>query len=488
VIEKMSRNHSSCVRPGLPNYVTEDETAVFQLAGALKTMLAGKTLQVREGEGGWEEGGTPPRVLSVQACSPLCSLSPTPHPAHPPFVLLPASSPPPRVWLTHWAYAPGDKTTEFTQQAPLVVGADGSFSVSVPVDTIITLSTVTTAVKGAPPALPPSPVLFPAAHTDDFEGCAPPSEAAYFSDQNGVFECVASGDPAHGTVMRQMIPLRPITWGGDIRPHSLIGHRDAVNMSLVVGGYLEAANGSVLLGVHMQGTDNSAGLIWSADTTGAWWLHRQISDVDKAGAAIATGTLPSPLAAGVWHTYRLDVNGTTVRAWMDGTPVGPAGGINVAGYATSGHGAIGTREYGHYTHYDNFQLYSAYTPVGRLPLVAGSPVSVVNCASEVGASNHAKWDFNAATPGGYTGSMSLRSDPTLCLAANASWWLTLAPCKPGDAMQTWSWTFDGIAPDSERKSSVYLAAAPGGPRCIDIYSAVADICAPLDAYACNGGS
>lgn len=49
-----------------------------------------------------------------------------------------------------------------------------------------------------------------------------PAEAAYFADQNGIFECYPSGDPNHGTVMRQMIPLRPITWGGDIRPHSLV--------------------------------------------------------------------------------------------------------------------------------------------------------------------------------------------------------------------------------------------------------------------------
>ena len=48
VIEKLARNHSSCVRPGLPNYVTEPETATFQLTGQLKTLLAGKQLQVSE--------------------------------------------------------------------------------------------------------------------------------------------------------------------------------------------------------------------------------------------------------------------------------------------------------------------------------------------------------------------------------------------------------------------------------------------------------
>lgn len=34
VVEKMSRDHSTCVRPSLGAYVTVDETATFQLAGA----------------------------------------------------------------------------------------------------------------------------------------------------------------------------------------------------------------------------------------------------------------------------------------------------------------------------------------------------------------------------------------------------------------------------------------------------------------------
>ena len=33
------------------------------------------------------------------------------------------------------------------------------------------------------------------------------------SDQNGAFECTITGDASHGTVMRQMVPLKPIAWG-----------------------------------------------------------------------------------------------------------------------------------------------------------------------------------------------------------------------------------------------------------------------------------
>ncbi len=42
-------------------------------------------------------------------------------------------------------------------------------------------------------------------YSDDFEGYAVSSEAAYFSDQAGSWEIVASGEPGHGMVMRQTV-------------------------------------------------------------------------------------------------------------------------------------------------------------------------------------------------------------------------------------------------------------------------------------------
>ena len=60
-----------------------------------------------------------------------------------------SSSRPPlvQVWYTHWAYYPGDKSVEFAKQTPITVGADGTFSLPIAVDSITTISTVTTANK-----------------------------------------------------------------------------------------------------------------------------------------------------------------------------------------------------------------------------------------------------------------------------------------------------------------------------------------------------
>lgn len=429
VIEKMSRNHSSCVRPGLPDYPTSDETATFTLTGALA------------------------RVSSLH------------------------------LWSTHWAQYNGDVTHEFEKQADVpVVG--GVFTLPITVDSIYTLTTMSGGGKGVPSAPPPTPFVFPTAHVDNFDACRVSSEANYFADQNGIFECFPAADPTHGIVMRQMIPLKPVTWGGDIRPHSLIGHRDGVNYSMVVDAYIEEPGASVLLGVRMQGTDNSGGIIWSIDTSGAWRVHRAIADVDDDGKAVITGT--TTVNAGEWHTYRFDVNGSLANLWMDSVPVFSAFNVTAAGLTTTGHALIGTREYNHFTQYDNFQLYTSFVPPGGASLiVAGAPVGNVNCAADVGPQPGSTWSWSAA-PGTMSGAFSLVANASLCLAAAAAPpnLLTLQPCDASSPYQTWAWTLDGIAPDGERKSQFKNA---GLGACLDILGQVTDIGLQMDAWACNNG-
>ena len=154
VIEKMSRDHSPCCRPGLPAFFAGPETATFTLVGA------------------------PAKAASLN------------------------------LWRTHWSFgAPGDATSEFINMGPVPVTA-GTVTIAIDVDSLYTLTTLSTGVKGGFPASPPQ-ALFPGAHADDFDACAPGAEAPYFSDQNGAFECVASADPGRGIVMRQQTPLKP---------------------------------------------------------------------------------------------------------------------------------------------------------------------------------------------------------------------------------------------------------------------------------------
>ena len=175
---------------------------------------------------------------------------------------------------------------------------------------------------------------------------------------------------------------------------------------------------------------------------------------------------------------------------MNGVPV--AAPLDVSALTTSGHAAIGTRQYGDYTQFDNFQLYSSYVQCGATALAAGAPVSVVHCNAEVGPVAGSRWDFTPiAGPAGVIGAFSLRSNAALCLAATpnatgSSQWLALAPCAKGDPQQTWRVDTDGISPDNERRASISIAASGNGRACIDIVAGLADIGLQMDAWPCNG--
>jgi hypothetical protein len=135
------------------------------------------------------------------------------------------------------------------------------------------------------------------------------------------------------------------------------------------------------------------------------------------------------------------------------------------------------------------QLYSTFRkcPGSSAKPAPGSPVVMSNCISEVGPHPHTSWAWSAA-PGAWNGSFSLSSDPTLCLSsaspdASGTAWLVLDTCNPSDARQAWTWSFEGIAPDNERKSAIYNSVG-----CVDQYNQGSDIGSQLDAYKCNGGT
>ena len=123
---------------------------------------------------------------------------------------------------------PGPGTTlhvwQTTQDAPFVrlsdvtVAADGSLSIHIPADAMVTLSTVATAGHGAPSAPIPFDSPFPLPYADDFSAYTEDRLPRYFADQAGSFA-------VRGGSVQQLAPADPgpNAWSKNREPYTLLG-------------------------------------------------------------------------------------------------------------------------------------------------------------------------------------------------------------------------------------------------------------------------
>jgi len=93
------------------------------------------------------------------------------------------------------------------------------------------------------------------------------------------------------------------------------------NSDLTFDAYIEEDGASVMLGLRMQGTDNSQGLLFAIDTTGAWGLYSSVSDVGGPNSMAKGTVLPGTIAPGQWQNYHANVNQSILSVWIDGNAV-----------------------------------------------------------------------------------------------------------------------------------------------------------------------
>lgn len=149
---------------------------------------------------------------------------------------------------------------------------------------------------------------------------------------------------------------------------------------------------------------------------------------------------------------------------------------------------MGTIMYGQHTLFDNLAFWTSSVTCGGSTPAAGSPISLVECAIEVGHRDTSSWMWTPSTPGGSVGSFALAAAPTLCMAvvnngnepvaATNPWPVVLAPCSSGDASQIFALNYTQLY----QSSISHLASG----RCLDIYGQAANIGAAIDAWPCNG--
>lgn len=173
-----------------------------------------------------------------------------------------------RVWATN-------STSNFMQLAPVTVGSDGSVTVYLPPDSIMTLTTITTGAKGSFPSVPiPPSKPFPLPYTDSFSGYAEDALARYFSDQAGSFA-------VRGGALHQVVAADPgpNAWVGDNDPISLIGDAGWSDITISVSAWF---NGSA------AGQPSAPRPVFLHDTT---------VGVDAVARAAERAHVPARLAA-----------------------------------------------------------------------------------------------------------------------------------------------------------------------------------------------
>ena len=227
------------------------------------------------------------------------------------------------VWSS--SFHSGGPASYLERAAPISPDARGCFNLSVPVNSLWTVTTLASGGRGSHP--PPAACAdFPLPYASSFESCLPPAEADYFSDVSGSWECVADGG-SHGVVMRLQTPARPVSWepAADGSPLGVFGQRDWADISVTLDVRLNGASDSFMLAVRANlrnATDHAAleleyvwpGLWLAWDTAGHW----RLTDQANHGAVLASGSLPVVPSAGSWHTFALSACGDGLSASMDG--------------------------------------------------------------------------------------------------------------------------------------------------------------------------
>ncbi|XP_028995859.1 galactocerebrosidase isoform X2 [Betta splendens] len=298
IIETMTHDHSICIRPPLPPFNVTSQNATFQLNGSFAS------------------------ITKLQ------------------------------VWRSQFNFKT-KKPSFFVDLGPLKL-VDGAFTLSLGVDEVYTLSTITTAKKGVYPDPPPS-AGFPKAYKDNFNIRNPPfSEAPHFADQTGVFEYYINlTDPGpHTFTLRQVVTSRPVTWAADAdQTISVIGDYKWRNLTVMCDVFMESVDtGGVFIAARVNKGGES---VRSANGVFFWVFADGTYKVtnDLAGQTVLAEGLSGTRAYG-WNTLTLTVNGQLASGQLNGFPLWKNA---VVLNPQSGWAAIGTKSF-ELAQFDNFAV------------------------------------------------------------------------------------------------------------------------------------
>jgi hypothetical protein len=140
------------------------------------------------------------------------------------FLLTGGTLPPPGAPLFVWTT---NETHAFVAGPPVAVSPQGTLSVDIPVDTMVTITTVSGGRKGAPPAPPPPSAPFPLPYADAFSGYAEDATPRFLADQYGTWA-------VRGGALVQVVPADPgpNAWWKNAEPLTVLGDPSWFNVTV----------------------------------------------------------------------------------------------------------------------------------------------------------------------------------------------------------------------------------------------------------------
>ncbi|XP_005092190.1 galactocerebrosidase [Aplysia californica] len=306
VIEKMSHDHSPCIRPALPPYTVANENATIQLEGS----FAGVTALY--------------------------------------------------VWQSVLRFDSGASSTYFLDMGSVPV-INGKVTVAIGVDQVLTLTTVPTGTHGTYDA-PPPPAAFPLPFFEDFEKYPLSAEPFSLAPQQGSFDVVNVGG-TYGKVMRQMVLQPPIAWCQETlyfnSSLNLLGRFNWTDVEVQVDVKVGQTNGSngVFIGVRIDNggcqTYVAKGLfffIFPNDN-----IYLLASDIQ--GKNVLTSGREKVAIVSDWNHLTLTVQGQTVTGSCNNQQLFS---MQVPNVNANGFVGLGTDVYG-YADFDNFRVDNSST-------------------------------------------------------------------------------------------------------------------------------
>ena len=237
---------------------------------------------------------------------------------------------------------------QFIRQAD-IKPADGAFTIALEPDSIYSLSTTTGQRKGSFDNIP-ADKPFPFPYYETFDEYASPADYGYLprytADIAEVFEIVDRPD-GNGKCLRQVVPIRPISWAPEYMPYSILGDDQWQDYEVSADVYLNPGDSAGVMGrVNNVGPGYRSvpkGYFMTLGDNGDCrlvvirGLKRDKKELegdaeqqalikagrdDSAGGELLLGTTQLPnIHSAQWHNLKLRFEGQFITALVDGKTV-----------------------------------------------------------------------------------------------------------------------------------------------------------------------